>query len=194
MMRDMARIALTVLVAAPASAGTLAFDFDTDEDPTTIESSISADVGELVEAYLVVEGIPEGYDYVHGLQFGLDLTAGLELAAIEVVGLVGAMAQDGSLGLAVLPEEPVAAADFPSFVMRFVFEVLDGGPQSASIIPSRGWGQEAGGFIYLVSEGVDGAVVQVEDVDALATQRSANVNAPPLPVVNVSWGEMKAHF
>ena len=47
------------LFAVPAGAGTLAFDFDTDGDPGTIEDTIDAEVGELVEAYLVVEGIPE---------------------------------------------------------------------------------------------------------------------------------------
>ena len=104
------------------------------------------------------------------------------------------MAQDGSLGLAVIPSEPVPATEFPSFVMRFVFEVVDGGAQSAAIVPSRGWGHEASGFIYLVSEGANDGPVQIEDADAIATQRVANVNAPATPVVRVSWSGVKAHF
>lgn len=191
-------LAVTALVFAAGVAGaeSLAFDFDVDGDPGTIDAEVTAEVGEIVQAYLVIDEIPPGHDYVHGFQYGLALSDGLEFVGMSVVGLEGGMGNDGTTdGIIVTLDEPMLATEFPSFAMRFALKVVSASPQTAAIAPSTGWGNDYDGFLFLVSTtGVADDAITIEDVAAIEGQRVGRVNANPTPIEAVSWGEVKAHF
>lgn len=181
------------LVSLPgvSSAESLAFDFDIDDDPGTIDPDITAEVGDVVLAYLVVNEIPAGFDYVYGLEFGLGLSDGLDFRGMSVVGLQGAMATDGTNGwIVVTLDEPIPASEFPSFVVRFALKVTEASEQTARITPST---RSDGGFVYYVSS-PDAGLVTVEDVQAIEEQTIGRVNVVPTPTQIVSWGELKTHF
>jgi hypothetical protein len=198
-------LAIALVLPGVAHAQSLAFDFDTDQDPTTVESEITASVGEIVEAYLVVNDVPDGYGYLHGLQYGLALTGGLELVGIGLVptvdgGLAGGMGLydpdgDGPEGVLVTLDTPVDTETLPSFAMRFTVRVIADGAQTVSIVPSTGWGFPYDGFVYLVS--TSGSLTQADeivDAGAIDSQRVGTIAADPTPIETVSWSGMKAHF
>lgn len=201
----MIMLAAACLVPVGIQAQPLAFDFDTDGDPSTVADQITADVGEIVEAYLVVSGLPAGFAYLHGLQYGLSISDGLELVGYGLVasddgGLTGGMgiddpAGDGAEGIALTLETAIPVGALPRFAMRFAVRVLDAGEQSVAVVPSTGWGTSYVGFVFLVStSGSPDDVEEIVDAGAIEGQRTARINADPTPVDVVSWGAVKGSF
>lgn len=109
-------VALAALaLAAPASAAgfDFAIDFDTDGDPATIQGTVEASVGDIVEAYLVVDDFPTPWPMLWAALFGLDGTDGLEL-----IGLFGTQPDRGGM-LTDGPEESSSPIRPPSSAMSF---------------------------------------------------------------------------
>ena len=178
-------------VAGGAQAQSLAFDFDTDGDPTTIESEITAEVGDIVEAYLVVEDFLTPYPLLWGLMFGLDATAGLQLIGLYDTQDSGGMMHDGSEGIALAYSNPFDRNELPVFVARFLFRVMDPSEQTVKLAASTGWGTTQTGVVWAVSD-YQGNVVEVTDANTLATQQIGRVqSSEQLPTIESSWGKIK---
>lgn len=189
-------VALAALaLAAPASAAgfDFAIDFDTDGDPATIQGTVEASVGDIVEAYLVVDDFPTPWPMLWAALFGLDGTDGLEL-----IGLFGTqpdrggMLTDGPEGIVVAYTTPFERHELPAFVARFVFRITDGGEQTVKLAPSTGWGVEQSGVVWTVSQDVEAPLVDLTDAVTLATQQVGTIRPrEDLPTLPASWSKIK---
>jgi hypothetical protein len=187
--------AAVLISSAPAAAQKLVFDFDIDDDPGTIRNVITAEVGTLVEAYLVVQGFPVPYTFLGGLQFGLQFSDGLAFAGVRGVDDRVGFLMDGPEGFAVAFGRNIARDELPMFSLAFVFRVTGPGEQEVRVTPSTGWNTTYEGVLYSVGNDPDNpATTLIEDPHALATQVSGIVNRDPVPIIESSWGAIKKLF
>ena len=187
--------ACLLLTVATAHAQRLVFDFDTDGDPNTVTSEVQAEAGDVVQAFLVVQGFPTPWEFLGGLQFGIDSTDGLELAGILSVGERGGFLHDGTDGIAYAFYEEVARDALPMFVMSLTFVVTSEEMQEVRIAPSTGWGHVYEGVLYAVGDGSGPAGYLVEDVGSIENQGPGIVNrGGMLPVQETTWGAIKKLF
>jgi hypothetical protein len=180
-----------------ANAAWLAFDFDEDGDPATIRSEIVADVGDIVEGYLVLGGFPTEYEYFAAIQFGLEATSGLGFRGLAAVpDRSWGVLTDGMQGIVLaLRNERVHQDDLPIFLLRFLFEVTDSGEQGVKVTPSTGWGHVYSDIVYvLYHEEERGAMYTVRSAWGIQTQIPAIVMARPTPIAETSWGAIKGLY
>jgi hypothetical protein len=181
------------LAGNSANAAWVAFDFDTDGDPSTIQNEIVADVGDLVQGYLVVGGFPEALHTLSAIQFGLESSSGLAfraLAAADPSFRWGVLIDGGTKGIAMATTTRIPREDLPIFLIRFVYQVTDDGLQEVKVAPSRGWGRTFQGIVY-AGHNEDGDLLTIEDDWGIGTQIAARVSVNPTPVEELSWGAVK---
>jgi len=181
------------LAVSSAEAAWVAFDFDTDGDASTIQNEIVADVGDLVQGYLVIGGFPEALPTLSGIQFGLEASSGLAFRALAVADPSlrwGMLVDGGTKGIAMVTTSRIPREDLPIFLIRFVYQVTDEGLQEVRVTPSRGWGRTFQGIEY-AGFNEDGDVLTVEDDWGIGTQVAARVSVNPTPVEELSWGAIK---
>jgi len=183
---------VALILAPPADARTLVFDFDDDGDPRTWESSVVAPTGTLLEAFLVVTDFPEPYEELHYLEFGLVLSSGLELVGIGAVEGDAVFYHRGPESIAIGSSVPLDRDDLPAFQVRVVFRVEAQGPQSVKVVPSERLSGPLDGFLFGLWDGE--ALVDVIDEDVLALQQWARVNDGDLPTERRSWASIKDDY
>jgi hypothetical protein len=201
--QSLVRPLLNVVATAAASAAILVgtadardifFDFDSDGDPSTIENEVTADVGEILIGYMVVNDFPEEYGYLWAMQFGLDVSDGLELLGWSVPIERAGVLHDGPEGIAIaLGSEPFAREDLPVFAVRFIVRVLEESPQSVSIVPSSGWNSPFEEIQLLVSVEPDGGYIQIDSPLTEIEQIAARINETT-PIEETSWTAIKRLF
>ncbi len=183
--------------AGQARGDVLAFDFDHDGDPNTVVSEIEAEVGTLVEAFLIVNKLLYEWQYthLHGLQFGLEATDGLEFLGMSLLGDRAMVINDGLDGIAISFGEPLPIADLPAFAVRFVFRVVADVEQVVRAKPSTGFNHPLEGVLFAVSAN-GGPLRSVESTIVLQTQSMGYVNkgSVVLPYRHSSWGAIKRLF
>lgn len=183
-----------VAMTSPAAADgfDFAIDFDTDGDPSTIQSTVEASVGDIVEAYLVVNDFLTPWPDLWAVMFGVDATAGLELTGLYgTQSERGGMLTDGSDGVVLAYTTPFRRWEVPMFAARLLFRVTALGDQTVKLAPSTGWGVAQTGVVWTVSE-EGGPLVDVTDSGALVTQRAGTiVPRDPLPIQSTTWTKIK---
>lgn len=178
----------------PAAAGMLAFDFDTDADPGTVDNTVEAEVGEIVEAYLVLSSLPVSHPWLKGVEFGLELTDGLSFVGMSAPTSGALYLQDGIEGIAVAFGHDVDVEELPVFIMRFALQVTASGVQSVEVVPSSGFGHTYTGFVLTLAEYPGGEPILLQSYLALLEQRRGLVNEAATPNVVCSWADVKGRF
>jgi hypothetical protein len=196
------RVAIVAVVAAAlvgiAAVGSaapqppvLAFDFDTDQDPTTIQNEVQAAPGDLVQAFLVINDFPLPWEFLGGAEFGLEFDSGLRLEGVLPGTEQGAVMNDGHRGIVVAWGMPYTRHNLPAFAASFVFSVLSEETQTVRVVPSTGWGTTSTGFTFAVRSQQTSGWVEVESPAVLASQLAGIVRSGQLPTVDTTWGSIK---
>lgn len=183
-------------LATPAHAQMLAFDFDTDGVPGTVQSEVEAEIGDLVAANLVLSSVPNSKPWLHAVQFGMSLTDGLELVGLSAPVTGALILQDGLEGLAVAFSSPIFIEDLPVVIMRFTVRVTNADPQSLAVVPSTGWGVPYDEFLLLLSQEAEGETTLYGSPSAIPYQGKGRVNGTvaDVPIEASSWSGVKGRY
>jgi hypothetical protein len=177
----------------------LAFDFDADGDPGTIQSDVEATPGEVLVANLVLSSIPNAHPWLRGAQFGIALTDGLEFLTMSGPDASALFLQDDLDGIAVIFTDAIPVEELPVVIMRFAVRVTDESEQSMEVVPSTGWGVTYENFLLSLADGpYDENHFLYESAAAIPHQRRARVNeepeSDPTPDGPDTWSGVKQKY
>ena len=192
----MASVTLMLSLPQASRAQILAIDFDTDGDPSTVQSTVEAEVGTLVYAYLVLNSTPHDLPVLIAEEFGLGLSDGLAFRALAAMVPEAMYIQNGTDAIAVAHgRHPVPPEELPVFIMRFVLQVTAPGRQEVTVEPAV-WPTHANdGFVWVLTHRDRSGQETRESLVAITTQRRGEVNpADPLPVEESTWSRVKSFF